>query len=653
MFRRLALFGLLVLSISAVSAQKIIYQTDASTDAITSLKIEGDATGMNWLVRTDGTQYAWIGNQFQWGTLRNLDGSEVQGLSCKVTRRYEGNDLVETYIIRNTSHANIDLSQIQIYTPWNDNYPDANTCRTLRCNAHVWAAERCTYTYAIRMGGKGPHMGMMLEEGSIGGYAISERGMDKGASNTRGIISLIPETFTLMPGRVYMLRWRIFSFDNEEDFFNKMVAKGGVRVRADKYVAKMDENISVQISTRERTWTETYPIRQTGEQRIEINGGKGRRTHIEVFGLLSIAQLLESRAQYIMDYQQFKDAGSEFYGAYLPYDRSSSKMVQSWKAENQRSDMNAGRERLGMGVFMALYAQFAKKHPSDSYIDQHFLSVSLDLYAKFVRQLQSDSYTTYSSPHRNDKVRIYNYPWVSHFYCEMFKLTQEKQFLVDAYRTQMAQFRDGGFNFYAIDIPAIELCKLLSDNVMEHESDSLLSNYRQLADRYVSNGLHFPKFEVNYEQSIVAPAFEFLCEIYLLTREERYLNCAKEMLPALEAFNGHQPSCHLNEIAIRHWDGFWFGLPQTWGDTFPHYWSCITAQGFAKYAECTGDARYRQRAKDCLLGNLLLFDSQGFGSCAFQYPNYVNGKSARFANPCANDQDWALVYLLMLKDSVF
>ena len=103
MFRKLSLLALLVVSFSAISAQKIVYQTDASTDALTSLKVEGDATGMNWLVRTDGSQYAWIGKQYQWGMLRNLDGSEVEGLSCKVTRRYDGNDLVETYIIRNTS----------------------------------------------------------------------------------------------------------------------------------------------------------------------------------------------------------------------------------------------------------------------------------------------------------------------------------------------------------------------------------------------------------------------------------------------------------------------------------------------------------------------------------------------------------------------
>ncbi|MCR5362406.1 MAG: hypothetical protein K6E73_10440 [Bacteroidales bacterium] len=47
MFRKLSLLALLVVSFSAISAQKIVYQTDASTDALTSLKVEGDATGMN------------------------------------------------------------------------------------------------------------------------------------------------------------------------------------------------------------------------------------------------------------------------------------------------------------------------------------------------------------------------------------------------------------------------------------------------------------------------------------------------------------------------------------------------------------------------------------------------------------------------------
>ena len=54
---------------------------------------------------------------------------------------------------------------------------------------------------------------------------------------------------------------------------------------------------------------------------------------------------------------------------------------------------------------------------------------------------------------------------------------------------------------------------------------------------------------------------------------QKYLDGAKQQMPSLEAFNGNQPSYHLNEIAIRHWDGYWFGKREMWGDIFPHYWS--------------------------------------------------------------------------------
>jgi len=77
-------------------------------------------------------------------------------------------------------------------------------------------------------------------------------------------------------------------------------------------------------------------------------------------------------------------------------------------------------------------------------------------------------------------------------------------------------------------------------------------------------------------------------EVYLLTREAKYLRCAEAFLPLLDAFNGRQPDHHLNDIAIRHWDGFWFGRLKMWGDTFPHYWSALTGWVFYRYWQATG-----------------------------------------------------------------
>jgi six-hairpin glycosidase len=44
--------------------------------------------------------------------------------------------------------------------------------------------------------------------------------------------------------------------------------------------------------------------------------------------------------------------------------------------------------------------------------------------------------------------------------------------------------------------------------------------------------------------------------------------------------------------------------------------------------------------------NLCLFTEDGRGSCAFIYPDKVNGQKAHLYDPFANDQDWAMVFWL-------
>src|SRR5512132_4565358 len=52
---------------------------------------------------------------------------------------------------------------------------------------------------------------------------------------------------------------------------------------------------------------------------------------------------------------------------------------------------------------------------------------------------------------------------------------------------------------------------------------------------------------------------------------------AERALGWLLAFAGPQRHIRLRHVAIRHWDGYWFGLRRPWGDAFPHYWSALTA----------------------------------------------------------------------------
>ena len=181
---------------------------------------------------------------------------------------------------------------------------------------------------------------------------------------------------------------------------------------------------------------------------------------------------------------------------------------------------------------------------------------------------------------------------------------------------------------------------------MTQELAQMTEYFKKHADFMLEMGTEYPKSEVNYEQSIVAPAAQILEETYLLTGDEKYLEGIELQKKVLELFNGKQPDYHLNEVAIRHWDGYWFGKDRIWGDTFPHYWSTLSGIAFRLYAKATGIQEYTERALNIFRNNLCLFTEDGRGSCAFIYPDKVNGQKAHLYDPFANDQDWAMVFRL-------
>lgn len=287
-----------------------------------------------------------------------------------------------------------------------------------------------------------------------------------------------------------------------------------------------------------------------------------------------------------------------------------------------------------MGILLALQYQETK----DEKIKESLLK-----YAKFVRTLQRDDYTTFSTADHQSRNRPYNYPWVARFYFEMFSVTGDKEFLHHGYKTLKTFFQRFGYNFYAIDLP-IKGYTLLKENGFTEEAKSLLEDFRNTADTYHQNDWNYPKSEVNYEQTIVAPGVIVQLQMYLITKDIKYLEGAKKQLPRLEAFAGHQPSYLMNEIAIRHWDGYWFGKDRLWGDNYPHYWSVLNAHAYSLFAVCTGILSYQHRAENIIRNNLCQFFEDGKASCAFIFPNKVNGHKAHKFDPYANDQDWALIY---------
>ena len=189
--------------------------------------------------------------------------------------------------------------------------------------------------------------------------------------------------------------------------------------------------------------------------------------------------------------------------------------------------------------------------------------------------------------------RLYNAPWVATFYLALHRLDGDAAHALVAYRVIRAFYAAGGAAFYPLELPVLELCDALHSAGFDAERDEASALFHHHARTLAETGRNYPPSEVNYEQSIVAPAADILLQTYLLTHDPALLAAGEEQLTILDQFHGVQPDHHLHDVAVRHWDGYWFGKRQTYGDTFPHYWSALTGNVLALHARITGDRRHR------------------------------------------------------------
>lgn len=665
-------------------AQKIDIKTNSVTGAIDGIFISGDSVNMNWNMKTDGSQYSWITEEYGWGLgyftesigqksvkrqwktpveIKNngMDVSYHQGnIFINVKRYFEKNDLIENYTFTNTGDQTVGLYDIGIYTPFNDNYPDAQQCIHSRTNAHIWEGESAAYVNALRMGAYPPHLGLAVTQGEVKSYEIWERGLKKENSQTRGIIMLNLPDLALKPNESYTISWNLFSHSGNDDFYSKLLERGSVVASSNKYVFEKGETARVELQSlfpvekctifkngvpvsaiqKGNSWMLDTSMDEAGEVRFDFHYGTGKKTHVNCLVLNNIESLIQKRINFIRTHQQMNNLNDLRYGAYMVYDNDADSIYLNNTPNANPVDRDEGAERLGMGVLMATQYQLVK---------DPLLKESLLRYVKFVRKkLQTKDYVTYSSVGQQGRNRGYNYMWTASLYFQTYGITNDKQYAIDGFQTLQAMYRQFGHGFYAINIPVQLGLQTLKEAGLTKEYKILKNDFIKTGDIFINNGLNYPKHEVNYEQSIVAPAITFLAQLYLETNEQKYLDEVKRQLPVLEAFCGLQPSFHLNEIAIRHWDGYWFGKREMFGDTFPHYWSTLTGMAYYYYAKCTGDESYQKRAENITRNNLCLFFENGKASCAYLYPYKVNGIKTGFYDPYANDQDWALVYYLMI-----
>lgn len=669
----LLLTSLLILgSFNCFGQFKIRYSN--KTGAIESISNPADKYKMDWIFSSSDSLPTWQKPDQDWGMgkygVNNVekmirwDHPQIQSesgnkitllyqtkyLNIQVSRKPVGKELMETYTFINKTTETINVHNLSIYTPFNENYPDAKICATNRCNAHIWSGMYSSYVNAVRMDGKGPNLGLVFTKGAMKGYAIENRGWEGkdaaySASNTRGTILLDIAPYTLKPGGKYVVQWRLFWHKDFDDFLKKAKALGYVRLSADRYVISKDKNqkLQIEVEAGQKSGISkkeiTVPADSLGEhsQKVYYDGGK-KYTMLNYLVISSAETLIDKRVHFIVNHQQMNDKSDPRYGAYMVYDNQGDSIVTNVSHSVSPLDRNAGRERIGMGILIATWLQH---HPDPK------VHTSLLRYVYFVRHtLQSPDYHVYSNVAHTGNHRGYNYPWVADLYLQMYHLTGRAHYLNDFYYTLQKFYKEFGYKYYAVDIRVKGGITALRKAGQHAKADSLLHNFVLMGNDLVKNGIYYPKSEVNYEEGIVAPSVQFLCELYLVTHDIKYLKGAEVQLPSLIAFCGRQPDVHLNWIANRFWDDYWFGKAEMWGDTMPHYWSTLVATAFDRYYQCTKIKKYRELAKEIVHNNLLNFKEDGRASCAYLYPDSVDGKPAKFYDAYANDQDWALVFYL-------
>lgn len=605
------------------------------------------------IFRNDPYQMNWLRQDFEYAKV-----TAPKELICQVRNRRKGDCIYTEIQITNQTEKPYFTRKdsLEIAFPLADKYEDSRTCLTRRCHTHIFCGKNTSYICAVRMGGENPHLGMILTEGSLVGYSIQRNILDQ--SNDRGCFLLHPEAMEFSPGECKKISWIIFPHQGKSDFIEKcrQYHPQFVEVSADRYVLFPKEKNRIHIRLAfdakevlvngckakkiEDGYAVEYIAEQPGEQIFKISVD-GQETFCRCFVHEMPDNLAEKRCHFIMEHQQYNGKITQLQGAYLAYDNEEEILV--YTPEN---DFNGGRERVGMGVLISEYLQYLLQQGKDT--DQE-LQKSLETYTDYVmRELTNPEIgNVYNDCGRDDSYkRLYNMPWVATFFVELYQQKKEIMYLTYACHIIERFYEEGGLSFYPIELPMVSLVQTLESAQMTEEAERMRVLFVQHADMLCEIGIDYPASEVNYEQSIVAPAADVILSAYLLTGDIKYLEEGERQVKILELFNGIQPDYHLYETAVRHWDGYWFGKRRYYGDTFPHYWSALTGNVFEKYGQITGNKKYLKRAEDSRRGVLPMIFGDGRASCAYVYPNRVNGREAGFYDPYANDQDWGLYFYL-------
>ncbi len=647
-----------------------------------NLLVEWDACGLPNCIKdpSDPLKMNWISPYYKTGEVRGFsfqsckktkNGVEVlaqstEGIQLKIRRKLLAEKYVETYIFSNPTPNTVTLGQdfgavSYAGNCYFDKQPDM---LFTRCNTHIFTGEDITYLYSMRLCGKPPYLFVRAEKGSFSSYGLSvDIVRHDNASCDRGQFWLFPTTQSLKLGEQ-----TCFQFSCR--FVKRRPEKSGSYCSLDSYSLLPGESTQITVHTvtpitsltvlcedrhvpmtiKGTTAYGQLKPEKPGEYQITVSVNE-KNTRLAMQVLPPLPQILKNRAEFICRKQQCTDTESPLYGAYLIYDKTTDRLI----CESDFPDHNAARERLAMGVTVALALQ-RKPNP--------FCEKSILLYRDFLeREIVNVKTGEVKNGVADSRKRLYNYPWVSTFYFEFFRWNHDLTALKTAADIMIHYYDIGGENMES-HVEVHRLLPFLKKEGLVSQYRTLLSGYLKHADSIAERRTRSVSPEVSCANGMMSMMGVILMNAYQLTNDKKYLAPLEDLSDIIGNFYALQPDFHCYGMAVRYWDLYWFGGSKLYGDTFPQWLCANTAEFYFFYDKIFHTRKHSRLIREILLGCCCVYDRQGFGSCGYLYPKEVVAYSSdpsrqvkhraigqnegAFYDNFANDQDWSLYYAFTL-----
>lgn len=576
----------------------------------------------------DGVKVAYTGDAANTAGLRGVDLTEQYTLTGT-----GGDTLDWSLSLKNTSSTALQLDDLSIPMLMNSwwNGGDQTGIYEQNVGRHSFVADDGSYAYWQRPNGEGPYLVMVPKDGTslefrdkartgegifgekdpswegLVSFAIHSKGMQpERAGKIGGYLPATSATVAAGDTATYgfTFRWADDYTDLHDVLYESGVVdaislpgmvipqdtKATLAVRAKEtitgVVGEDGKNVGiVRKGTRNGydLYELTFPT--AGPNRVDVLYGKDKRSVLQYNSIEPIGQLVEKRADFLVDNQQARNTGRGYEGAFLQWDMSRTQKV-TWQNFNDsfKSWMAGGSDDLGLSPAVFLSEQNLIE-PNQSQISALDYYIDKFIWGYMQTQTDANGNRTYRVYHWYDGTdgnrpgtpdglatwRVMNYPHVWNTYLNMYRIAKTyptvkteltaDEYLMRAYNTMKAYFEhpnvgtldDASRHMGSMgEMTMPDVVDALSSQGHQAEADKLEGYIHAKADEMLSRDYPFAS-----EMSIDTTAFE---ATYTLAKRYGDDSMARKVTQASLASRGLQPLWYYYGSDNRHMGESWWNL---------------------------------------------------------------------------------------------